>query len=424
MSKLHIANEEYIEAIECIKEESGPSIEKWTEDTLNMMALSQAKLHFYSSAYTYYMLADNKTEAAKIFQKIPMTELEEKYKDHINTDVKIMRVKGRRGVFVTKDLNMNEEICRIPLYLCTEGTKKEMVEYLSQSNIYSRSMPKSETFPVTWEPYTCDQIGVSIMRIILEQQIQDWKKEEKNGYVDNYLYLRSLAGSRCFAEGDKEYMVPFADMLNHSNDPNVDWKFQNNHFVMTTICPVKAHEELFDHYGPKSNYESFLHYGFVQPNNTKLDVVRLVGELPENVAKTRLDPRYFHQSFEFELRGSYMEGTVEIFSFLRYVRSNDKKCPESLQGYLKRPVSKENELWVCKMLYNILQKEVHRRVKETTGVEEALAVALLQSEMAVLVHWGETLTDAIKILEGDKKLLKKSTNDYIIKVVKANGYYK
>ena len=186
---------------------------------------------------------------------------------------------------------------------------------------------------------------------------------------------------------------------------------------MRTLCPVKATEELFDHYGPKSNYEAFLHYGFIPMNNTKLDVVRLIGDLP-NSAKRRVDPRYFHTSFEFELRGSYMEGTVEVFSFLRYIRSNDKKCPETLRGFLKRPVSVENELWVCKMLFNILQKEVHRRGEKTaTGGEEPLAILLLQSEMEVLVHWGETLTEAIEILEGKKKA-KKSTNDYIVKVIK------
>ena len=416
-SQTHIENENYLEAIESIKEENGPTPDKWTEETLNRMALSQAKLHFYSSAYTYYMLANNKREALKVCEKIQPSAIEEHVKDHKHPDVKIMRVNGRRGVFALKDIPMNTEICKIPLFLCKSGTKKELAEYLYENNRISRSMPKADTFPVTWSPSTCDQIGISPMRIILEQQIQEFKKEEKESHADNYLYLRSLVASRCFADGDTEYLVPFADMLNHSNDPNVEWEFRKDHFIMRTNCPVKATEELFDHYGPKSNYEAFLHYGFMPINNTKLDVVRLIGDLP-NGAKRRLDPRYFHTSFEFELRGSYMEGTVEVFSFLRYIRSNDKKCPETLRGFLKKPVSVENELWVCKMLFNILQKEVHRRVNKTAiGVEEPLAILLLQSEMSVLVHWGETLTEAIQILEGNKKA-KKSKNEYIVKVIK------
>ena len=422
-SKTHIENENYLEAIECIKEESGPTPDKLTEDTLNRMALSQAKLHFYSSAYSYYILANNKRKALEVSKKIPMEMVEQRLEDYLHRYVKIMRVHGRRGVFALKDLPINAVVCKIPLYLCKSGSKKELTEYLSENNVLSESMPRADTFPVTWSPSTCDQIGVSPMRIILEQQIQEFKKEERESHVDNYLYLRSLVASRCFADGDTEYMVPFADMLNHSNDPNVEWEFKEDHFIMRTMCPVKATDELFDFYGPKSNYEAFLHYGFIPLNNTKLDVVRLIGDLPAG-AKNRLDPRYFHTSFEFEMRGSYMEGTVEVFSFLRYIRSNDKKCPETLKGFLKKPVSKENELWVCKMLFNILQKEVHRRVEKTAiGVEEALAISLLQSEMEVLVHWGETLTDAIQIMEGKKKV-KKSTNDYIVKVVKAMGYYK
>lgn len=422
-SKTHIENENYLEAIESIKEESGPTLDKWTEDTLNRMALSQAKLHFYSSAYSYYILAHNKRKALEVSKKIPMEMIEQRLGDYLHRYVKIMRVHGRRGVFALKDLPINAVVCKIPLYLCKSGSKKELAEYLSENNVLSESMPRADTFPVTWSPSTCDQIGVSPMRIILEQQIQEFKKEERESHVDNYLYLRSLVASRCFADGDTEYMVPFADMLNHSNDPNVEWEFKDGHFIMRTMCPVKSTDELFDFYGPKSNYEAFLHYGFIPLNNTKLDVVRLIGDLPAG-AKNRLDPRYFHTSFEFEMRGSYMEGTVEVFSFLRYIRSNDKKCPETLKGFLKNPVSKENELWTCKMLFNILQKEVHRRVEKTAiGVEEALAISLLQSEMAVLVHWGETLQEAIQIMEGKKKV-KKSTNDYIVKVVKAMGYYK
>ena len=78
------------------------------------------------------------------------------------------------------------------------------------------------------------------------------------------------------------------------------------------------------------------------------------------------------------------------------------------------------------MLYNMLQKEVHRRVKKTAnGIEEPLAVMLLQTEMAVLVHWGEVLTKAIHIMEtNDRVMLKKSTEDYIVKVIKKMGYYK
>ena len=88
-SQTHIENENYLEAIESIKEENGPTPDKWTEETLNRMALSQAKLHFYSSAYTYYMLANNKREALKVCEKIQPSAIEEHVKDHKHPDGEI-----------------------------------------------------------------------------------------------------------------------------------------------------------------------------------------------------------------------------------------------------------------------------------------------------------------------------------------------
>ena len=414
-----IENEEYIEAIEKIKE-FGPEAE-WTIDTLNTMALAQKKLHFYQTAYSYYMLAKNFKEAENMFELIPISKLEMEYSKYILKDVRLLRVHGRRGVFATKPIKAGEIFLKIPLDKCKRGTKEDLVQFMREDTVYTRHMPKN-TFPVEWDAATRDNISVSPLRLILEQKIQEWGKVSTD---KDYLHLRSLVGSRCFSDGTDDFLVPFADMLNHSTDHNIDWKFTKDAFVMTATANIDTHQELLDYYGPKSNYEAFIHYGFVPEDNTTLDVIRLIGDLP-NGAKNRLDPRYFSTSFEFELRGSYMEGTVEVFSFLRYVRSNDKKCPETLRCFLKRPVNKENELWVCKMLFNMLQKEVHRRVEKTAhGIEEDLAVMLLQTEMAVLVHWGEVLKKAIHIMEtNDRTMLKKSTEDYIVKVIKKMGYYK
>lgn len=413
----------YIETIEHIKQEHGDDVTKWTQETLSKMAMAEFHLHAYENAHMYYTLAGDQKRATEMLGEIPSTELEDKYHDHISPNVKVMKIKGRRGVIAVQNISEGSIICKIPLYLCKCGTKPELVEYISKKSIYSKSLPMEDTFPVLWDLSVRDQISVSPLRLVLEEKIQEFDKE--NTGISNYKYLRSLVGSRCFSNDNHDYMVPFADMLNHSNKPNVDWSFEKDFFIMKTTKDVKAHEELFDYYGPKSNYESFLHYGFVQPNNTKLDVIRLIGVLPDKIAKHRLDARYFQKAFEFELRGSYMEGTVEIFSFLRYIRSNEKRCPETLKNYLHLPISKTNELWVCKMLFNMLQKETHRRIEKTAyGVTDPLAIALLQSEFNVLLHWGEILKLSIHIMEtGDRKALKKSKNDYIVKIIKKYKYY-
>jgi len=402
-ARQHMLNKEYIEAVEILREE------EWTTETLNMMAEANERLHRYEAAFMYFLLAKNQTDASRVILNHPKQELESRYEKYINDKCRLLRVQDRRGVFAMDFIYPGDIILNIPLEACQTGTQEELANYLEEDDAYTRSMPEDK-FPVEWSAKRKDELSVSPMRLILERRINKMPTDRHN---------LSLVGSRNFANMKKEYLVPFADMMNHSNTPNVEWKFTDTHFVMTASETIKPHQECFDCYGPKSNYETFLHYGFVMPNNTKLDKVRVICTIPDDIYKKRIDPRYFQQDFEFELMGQYMEGTVEIFSFLRYIRSNEKKCPETLNQYIRKPMNKENELWCCKMLFNWLQGEVKRRVdKSAYGIEDPLVVNLLQTEMCVLVHWGETLRLAIEILGGNRKAAKKSKNDYIVKVIK------
>jgi len=406
MAKLQIENGEYIQALKMLKD-----LDTSTLEDLELMGLAECRLHNFQAAYGYYLLANNTKKARNMRELVAISELEQLHKDRIKK-CRILRVKGRRGVFATDNIKMGEEIFKISLDKCVKGSLKELAEHLNKDTVYKRSLPKQE-FPVQWSDSLRDQINVSPLRIALEHKIKIYEEEK----ID--FNHRSLVGSRNFANGKDTYLIPFADMLNHSKDANIDWKFTDTEFIMSATENILEHEELFDSYGPKSNYETFLHYGFVEPNR-ELNVVRVIAKLPAKVFQTRIDPRFFQQDFEFELLGQYKEGTVEIFSFLRYIRSNEKKCPETIKNYLKKPVSRENELWCCKMLFNILQKDVKRRVDASAfGVTEPLAISLLQTEMDVLVYWGETLMEAIQILEkNDKKLAKKSKRDYIVRVIK------
>ena len=406
MAKLQIENGEYIQALKMLKD-----LDTSTLEDLELMGLAECRLHNFQAAYGYYLLANNTEKARKMRELVAISELEKVHKDRINK-CRLLRVKGRRGVFATAKIKMGEEIFKISLDKCVQGSLKQLAEHLKKDTVYKRSLPKQE-FPVEWSDSLRDQISVSPLRVALEHKIKIYEEEK----ID--FNHRSLVGSRNFANGKDTYLIPFADMLNHSKDANIDWKFTDTEFIMSATENIAEHEELFDSYGPKSNYETFLHYGFVEPNR-ELNVVRVIAKLPMGVFQSRIDPRYFQQDFEFELLGQYKEGTVEIFSFLRYIRSNEKRCPETIKGYLKKPVSRENELWCCKMLFNILQKDVKRRVDASAfGVTEPLAISLLQTEMDVLVHWGETLMEAIEILEkNDKKKAKKSKRDYIVRIIK------
>jgi len=386
-------------------------LQSWTKEQLIDMGNKERDQNNLETAYTYYLLAKDKSKMEEMMEEIPFTLLEEEYNEFIHPDVRILKVKDRRGVFTTKTIEAGTIIFSIPKSRCFTGTKEELVEVLEQDTVYARSMPDT-TFPVMWSEKERNDISVSPLRLELEKKIQSIDKTQ----------LRSLVGSRCFAEKEKEYLVPFADMMNHSNDKNVEWYFTKDEFIMKTCKDIEAHSELFDCYGVKSNYETFLHYGFVESN--PWNVIRVIATIPKKIYEQRINPNFFQRSFEFELNGLYKGGTLEIFSFLRYIRSHDPKCPYSIQGYSRKPISRENELWVCKMLYNILKSEVIRRVEKTAnGVEKPLAIQLLQTEMEVLVKWGETLTTAIYVMEKkDRKPLKNTSNEYL-QMIRTKKFY-
>jgi len=61
-------------------------------------------------------------------------------------------------------------------------------------------------------------------------------------------------------------LVPLADMLNHSNNANVIWGYDNTShgFKMKATKDIKRGEECFDTYGAhKSNDEFLLIYGYL-----------------------------------------------------------------------------------------------------------------------------------------------------------------
>ena len=387
------------------------NLQTWTTGALTDMGHKEKALNNLETAYTYYVLAGDISNITGILNDIPLNALELEYNKYIHSGVRLLSFKGLRGVFSTNTIKEGTVVFRIPREECLKGTKAELVELLKEDTVYTRSMPDT-SFPATWTETERESISVSPLRLELEKKIQS---------IDN-LKLRSLVGSRCFAD-DMDYMVPFADMMNHSNVNNIEWYFTSDEFIMKASKDIEAHSELLDCYGIKSNYETFLHYGFVEKN--PWNVIRMIAEIPSKIYTMRINPEYFQRSFEFELNGQYIGSTIEIFSFLRYIRSNDPKCPVSIQGYFRKAISRENEIWVCKMLYNILKKEVRRRIEKTAyGIESPLAIELLQSEMEVLVHWGETLTTALHCMEQhDKKPLKNTTSKYL-QMIRSLNFYK
>ena len=93
--------------------------------------------------------------------------------------------------------------------------------------------------------------------------------------------MRMIQNSRLFnlTPYNKEpthCFVPMADMINHSNNPNCAWRYDDEKkgFVIEAKKNIKQGEELVESYlknGHQNNSFFFLHYGFVNQGSDKID---------------------------------------------------------------------------------------------------------------------------------------------------------
>jgi hypothetical protein len=90
---------------------------------------------------------------------------------------------------------------------------------------------------------------------------------------DTYLRFRILVGSRIFGYvkygNETSGIVPYIDLLNHSETPNTTWYFDDDldSFVLASTKFIAKGEELCDNYGVKNNIELLLYYGFTIKSN-------------------------------------------------------------------------------------------------------------------------------------------------------------
>ena len=96
-------------------------------------------------------------------------------------------------------------------------------------------------------------------------------EEFKNNFI--------LVGSRNFGRPDTNLdvntMVPFLDLINHSDKNNTEWIYDEvkERFVLTAGRDIEKNEEITDSYGKLCNSKLFKIYGFVIPGNIYHDNV-------------------------------------------------------------------------------------------------------------------------------------------------------
>jgi len=116
--------------------------------------------------------------------------------------------------------------------------------------------------------------------------------------LEDFLINFILVGTRNF--GRPEYifdfstMVPYLDLINHSDKNNTHWFYDDNKegYFLLAERDIKKNEEITDSYGKYCNSVLYTTYGFVIPGNINND--RLYVKINKEIA--RLDLSFFNDS--------------------------------------------------------------------------------------------------------------------------------
>ncbi|KJE89095.1 hypothetical protein CAOG_00643 [Capsaspora owczarzaki ATCC 30864] len=153
-----------------------------------------------------------------------------------------------------------------------------------------------------------------------------------------------------------ECLLPLLDMMNHQFGASITWFTDETSVRFFTGAKVRKGEQVYNNYGPKSNEELLMGYGFCLPNN-EADHVKIqltVGNDPDGEAKLAI-LRWHGLSLTHFLHNRSVP--VELFSALRVlVMTPAEICMYSTpqQADLTDRVSLANETRMLRTLSTLL----------------------------------------------------------------------
>jgi hypothetical protein len=116
----------------------------------------------------------------------------------------------------------------------------------------------------------------------VEDRLKSFAEKHKIKYetlLEEFKNNFSLVGTRNFGRPDCYYdlstMVPFLDLLNHSDKNNTHWYYDERKggYILIAIRDIDKNEEITDSYGKYYNSLLYKTYGFVIPGNIYPDSV-------------------------------------------------------------------------------------------------------------------------------------------------------
>ncbi|EMF10574.1 uncharacterized protein SEPMUDRAFT_150634 [Sphaerulina musiva SO2202] len=103
-------------------------------------------------------------------------------------------------------------------------------------------------------------------------------------------------------ELDFPVLFPVLDILNHQHAAHVDWSFDPGRFTVSISDAVTQGSEVFNNYGPKSNDELLLGYGFCLSSNPNDQVLLVLKTPPEGLQPDirQIQPGYFDSTGKWD----------------------------------------------------------------------------------------------------------------------------
>ena len=161
-------------------------------------------------------------------------------------------------------------------------------------------------------------------------------------------------------------MVPFGELFNHRNPPDVVWFFEEEEgkqgFFIKALRNVDKGSQMYDSYGKKSNTDLLLAYGFIQPGNTVENPVRLnltaktgdpIFELKRDIMGDEISQLKLRVSSQ--ISSKYGKNALSILRILMFDMNENFEQLSSIKELYQRdkfvpPLSMRNELMAMQEL--------------------------------------------------------------------------
>ncbi|KAJ1648736.1 hypothetical protein LPJ64_000055 [Coemansia asiatica] len=215
------------------------------------------------------------------------------------------------GVYAQQDISSNERYAYIPHKLVITGKvcqqtlgdglqgRALLAAFLVHERFvaadsfwkpYIDILPQKYHTPLEFDSLELALLGGTPVEHAVEDRRSKYKEEHRAAQrategripgdvltLENYVWAASAVSSRAFSKelvrgydeqtASSEVLLPLLDMMNHQPRRRVTWAALDSGIEFVTGTVIKAGEQIFNNYGPKSNEELMMGFGFCVPGN-------------------------------------------------------------------------------------------------------------------------------------------------------------